>query len=250
MSKRFLEIPLFYNDGKSPGRFNMIILKIQLFCLLSVVQFNSAFGVISTHKFYFHTEMKKVFQNLRDIFVAGLIFLLPLVVVIVLLSKVFKLLTGFATKIAALFGLESIGGISGGTIVSAFGIILICIVCGYLVRISFFKSARDWVDQKLMAHIPGYAVYREMALTKLEEREEALPYESAAWVSIDNVQQPAFLMERMSDGKMIVFIPTAGNVKEGTLLKLPASSVELCPDKDMKAFRIAIENLGIGMSKV
>ena len=194
--------------------------------------------------------MKKLFQNLRDIFIAGLVFLLPLVILVVLLSKVFKFLTGFATKIAALFGLESIAGISGGTIVSAIGIVLICILCGYLVRVAFFRSMRDWLDRKLMAHIPGYAVCREMALTKLEDREEALPYESAVWVNMDNMQQPAFLMEKMPDGKLIVFIPTAGNVKEGTLLKLQSTSVELCPGKDMKAFRMAIENLGIGMSKV
>ena len=101
-----------------------------------------------------------------------------------------------------------------------------------------------------MAHIPGYSVYREMALSKLEEKEEALPYESAAWVNMDDMQQPGFLMETMPDGRLVVFIPTAGNTKEGAIFQLPAGKVQLCRNVDMKVFKMTISNLGIGLSKI
>ena len=45
--------------------------------------------------------MKKFFYNLRNTCIAGLIFLLPLLILFVLLSKVFQLLTGISSKIAA-----------------------------------------------------------------------------------------------------------------------------------------------------
>lgn len=193
--------------------------------------------------------MKKVIATLRDTFIAGIIFLLPLLVLFVLLTKVFQFLTGFTTKIAALFGLTKFAGVSGGTIVSTIGLILVCLLCGYLVKISFFRSVSKWTDKKMMAHIPGYSVYREMALSKLEAREEALPYKSALWLKADNFLQPGFLMEYTDDGRMIVFIPTAGNVKEGSIFSVADTDVILSEKNDMKAFKIAISNLGIGLTE-
>jgi uncharacterized membrane protein len=195
------------------------------------------------------TNMKKIYNDFRDTFIAGVIFLLPLLVLFVLITKVFQYLTGFTTKIAALFGLKGFMGISGGTIVSAAAIILLCVLCGVLVRVSFFKAARDWVDSKMMTNIPGYSTYREMALAKLEEREDALPYKSALWLKLDKMNQPGFLIEKMPDGKLVVFIPTAGNVKEGTVLTLAEADVQLCPNANMRAFQMAISNLGLGLGK-
>lgn len=191
--------------------------------------------------------MKKIFVNLRDTFIAGIIFLLPILVLFVLVTKVFQFLTGFTSKIAGVFGLKSFAGVSGGTIVSAISIIILCILCGYLVRIAFFKSVSKWVDKKMMAHIPGYTVYREMALSKLEDKEEALPYKDALWLKTDNFQQPGFLMEYMDDGRLIVFIPTAGNASEGSIFTVAENDVSICAGADLKAFKMAITNLGLGL---
>jgi uncharacterized membrane protein len=193
--------------------------------------------------------MKKTLQKLRDTFIAGIIFLLPLLLLIVLLTKVFQFLTGFTAKIASWFGLKSFIGVSGGTIVSAFSIIILCIICGYMVRISFFKSISTWIDKKMMKNIPGYSVYREMALSKLEDKEEVIPYKSAAWINVGNKQQPGFLMETMPDGKLVIFIPTAGNIKEGAVFTVAPTEVQLCTDTDIKAFRAAINSMGAGLSK-
>lgn len=194
--------------------------------------------------------MKKIIENLRDTFIAGLIFLLPLLVLFVLLTKVFQFLTGFTGKIAAWFGLKSFIGISGGTIVGAISVIILCIFCGYLVRIAFFKAASKWLDKKLAASIPGYSVYREMAMSKLDEKEEALPYETAVWVTLDDMQQPGFLIEKMPDGRLVIFIPTAGNPKEGSVFTMAPGKVQQCPDIDMKQLKMAISNIGIGLSKL
>ena len=194
--------------------------------------------------------MKKLVSSLRDTFFAGVLFLLPILIVIVLLTKVFVALTGFTTKIAAMFGLKSFVGISGGTIVSTVMIILLCLLCGYLVRIALFKKASNWMDNKLMQLIPGYKAYREMALSKLEPQEEVLPYHSAAWFNAGGMLQPAFIMETLADGRMVLFVPTAGNIREGIVCVADASHVQLCPDADMKALRLAVANLGIGLGAV
>jgi uncharacterized membrane protein len=167
----------------------------------------------------------------------------------VLLSKLFNFLTGFTSKIAAMFGLKSFIGVSGGTIVSAISIILFCLICGQLVRLRLFRSVSNWVDEKMAANIPGYSIYREMALSKLKEKEEALPYQCALWLTVEKTWKPGFLVETMTDGRLVVFIPTAGNVKEGEVLIVSPDDVKQSPQADMRKFRLAISNLGIGLSE-
>ncbi|SCY07238.1 DUF502 domain-containing protein [Flavobacterium caeni] len=181
---------------------------------------------------------------------AGIIFLLPILVLVVLFTKIFQFLTGFTNKIAALFGLKSFVGVSGGTIVGAVSLILFCLLCGYLVRIAFFKAISKWVDRKLMANIPGYSIYREMALSKLEDHDKALPFESVVWVKRDAAEQPGFLMETMPDGRLVIFFPTAGKTLEGEVIVIAADQVRKMPETDMKAMKIALDNLGIGLSKI
>jgi len=53
-----------------------------------------------------------------------------------------------------------------------------------------------------------------MALAKLEQKEEAVPYESAARIDVDEGQCPRFLMETMPDGRSVVFMPVAAGLEE------------------------------------
>jgi uncharacterized membrane protein len=195
--------------------------------------------------------MKKIAANLRDTIIAGIIFLLPLLLVVVMVSKVFQFLNSLNSRIAQVFGLKSIGGIPGTTIIGSISLLVICLLCGYLVRITFFQNIRNWLDVKLMDLIPGYQVYREMAINKLVDEEKPLPYESAAWLlRADQTEQPVFLMETTAQGELIIFAPTAGNVQTGTILKVPASMVRIDRNVDMKSFRLLFSNLGLGVSKL
>jgi hypothetical protein len=195
--------------------------------------------------------MKKIAANLRDTIIAGILFLLPLLLVMVMASKAFQFLNSLNSRIAAVFGLKSIGGIPGTTIIGSISILMICLACGYLVRITFFQNIRNWIDLKLMDLIPGYQVYREMALNKLVDEEKPLPYQSAAWlVRADHTEQPVFLMETTAQGEMVIFAPAAGSVQTGTILKVPASMVRVERNIDMKTFKLLFSNLGMGISKL
>ena len=192
--------------------------------------------------------MKNVIKSLQDTFIAGLIFLLPLLILFVLITKVLMFFKNFTGKIAAMFGIKSIVGISASSIVGTLSLILLCLFCGYLIRVALFKHLSEWVDGKLRKTIPGYEVYREMAMSRLEQKEEMLPYESAAWATVGDGQVPAFIMETCSDGSLVIFIPSAGNTKEGAILLMEQNRVSRCPDVEMRQFKMAISNLGLGLS--
>ena len=193
--------------------------------------------------------MKKLFSSIRGTFISGLIFLLPILVVFVLLSKVFHALTGLSNRIAGIFGLKSIAGISGGTIVTSIGIIIVCIICGYLMKISTFKFVNRWLDRKLETAIPGYKAYRDMALSKIENKEEVLPYLKAVWVRVNDLDQPGFLTENLPDGSFVVFVPLTGNSKQGNIYIVPPQKVRILPEANIKSFLKAIDEKGIGIPK-
>lgn len=194
--------------------------------------------------------MKSIITNLRDTIIAGIIFLLPLLLIVVMISKAFQTINGLTGKIAGMFGLTSFAGISGSTIVGGISILLICLLCGYLVRFAFFNNISGWLDQKLMSLIPGYKLYREMALSKLRDDHKPLPYKSAAWlINSKEVKQPVFVMQKLADGDYAVFAPSAGNVEEGTILKVHPSAIELDQSMDLRTFKLLFTNLGLGMEE-
>ena len=86
-------------------------------------------------------------------------------------------------------------------------------------------------------------------MAKLENREEKLPYESAAWIELDNTLQPAFIVESLADDQYIVFVPTAGKVNEGNIYLVEKEKVYVLPQTDLKAFQASIGNQGTGLSK-
>jgi len=194
--------------------------------------------------------MKKALIQFRDTLIAGIVFLLPILILFVLATKAVQLLTGFSSKIANLFGLKSIIGISGSNIVGTIVLLLLCLFCGFLVRVAFIKRIYKWVDDKLEALVPGYRVYREMAVSKLKEHEAPLPYKCSAFIEQDGLQTPCFVMATLPDGKIMIFIPTAGNVKEGTVYATTAEKIRKFPGVDMKQYQLVISNLGLGMGEL
>jgi uncharacterized membrane protein len=194
-------------------------------------------------------NMKKVFSNLRQTLISGLVFLLPILILMVVVTKVFGMLTGISNKLASIFGIKSIVGISASTISSSIALILLCLLCGYLVRFAFAQRLRNWIDNMLMANVPGYEIYKKTAMSKLEPAEEALPYKAAVWVESDGMKKPGFLIDHNTPGDCIIFFPTAGKPEEGTTLLVPGSRVHELPNVDMIDFRKAIANKGIGLEK-
>lgn len=179
--------------------------------------------------------------------IAGIIFLLPILVLVVLANKVLLFFTSLTSRFAAMFGLKSFLGVSGGTIAGAIGLLLFIFFCGYLVRVAFFKQITNWVDNKLSAHIPGYSIYREMAMSKLVEKEEVLPYQMAALFQTEGKLVPCFVMESGNNGEVVAFFPSAGNTKEGSIQLVPGSMLRKLPETDMRKFRQAIDKNGIGL---
>jgi len=192
--------------------------------------------------------MKPFFTRVKDAFFAGLIFLLPLLVLFAVLAKVNQSAKGIFIKLAGIFGLKSFAGLTSATWAAALSFVVLCLLLGLLAKNKLFRSIHDWLDERLANIIPGYAVYREMAMNKLEAKEELLPYNKAGWLQLQNMQRPCFIMEESAAQQLIIFLPEAGNSKKGINALVDRSQVIPIEADDIKAFKLAIDNIGIGLN--
>src|SRR5262249_6098982 len=158
--------------------------------------------------------MTALLTNLRNIAVSGFFFLLPVVVILVIVTKVWTALASAGASFAAMFGMKSIMGLGGANIVTGALMIAICLVCGILVRFSFVATCSQTVEKWLARHIPGYDTYKAVAEEKLQNKVRMLPY-ATALIKQHECWHPAFVVEQDHAGNYVLFVPDIPETNKG-----------------------------------
>jgi uncharacterized membrane protein len=190
--------------------------------------------------------MKSFFANIRKIAVAGFLFLLPVYVLLVIVTKAWASLSSVGTGLAKLFGLQSLLGVGGSTAVSGVLLILIWIACGLLVRLSFVDAFNKGVEQLLVKYVPGYSMYKAMAEDKLHQRTRTLPYASVLFRA-EPGWQPAFLIEQDVDGHCVLFVPSAPDTSTGNVLLATRDQLRFLPAITANQLDASLKTMGKGL---
>jgi uncharacterized membrane protein len=99
------------------------------------------------------TFMKKFLNHVKSRVLAGLIFLIPVFAIILLLQKLWKVLTGAGDYLVKLFGLSGVFGSYSASVGTAVLLVLIIYVFGWLVKFSALNKMRDWLEQTLLQYM-------------------------------------------------------------------------------------------------
>lgn len=187
---------------------------------------------------------------LRDTLIAGVFFLLPLLLLSVLLKKAWGMMHALSARLATALHLDDALGPAAAVVVAGTALVLLCLLSGWLVRFGMLAQASRWLDDKLTRHLPGYAVFRQMASNQLEDHSGVTPYKEAALLKQDDGEIPVFVVEHLSDGRSVLFIPTAGNPGEGGLLLAETNKLNRLGAGAIKPVKICLANMGIGLAEV
>lgn len=190
--------------------------------------------------------MKTFLVNLRDTAIAGFFFLLPVIVVLVVVSKAFAALTSIGAKLAAMFGMKTIVGLTSTSVFTGLLMIAICIACGLLVRIAFVSALGNAVEAWLGKSIPGYAAYKAMAEEKLQNKVRLLPYQ-AALIRQGDFWRPAYVVEQDRDGNAVVFVPEAPDTGRGNVLLASRDQLTLLSTLTANQLDTALKAMGKGL---
>jgi uncharacterized membrane protein len=177
--------------------------------------------------------MKKFIKLFQDTVTGGLLFLIPMFVLIFLVKKIWVKITGAAKSLLGLFGINKVMDEWVGAIITIGIILLICFVSGVLLRVSLLSTLRNKLDAFLEKKIPGYGFYKSTMEQKIKK--DDAPSRRVVLLTIDGVSQPGVVIEQFADGRKVVFVSshpasTNGNVyvvDTGALTELPTSEFDM-----------------------
>ncbi len=153
----------------------------------------------------------------------GVIFLIPLVVLVVLLGKAIAMVRSVTPISPADL---PVGPAVGSVMIDAAALLVILLAClfaGLLARVEFAKRAVDQLEKKLFDRVPAYSLLRARA------RSVVSPEEAASLVPVlvrfDDSWQLGFEVDRVDDAWRVVYVPSAPNTLSGSCHVVAADRV-------------------------
>lgn len=167
--------------------------------------------------------MAAVKSFLKTTVAGGLVFLVPLVVLVIVLRHAMRLVGPFADSIAARFPAHEIAGVAIATLVAVLLLVLVSFVAGLLARTAAGRKAVAWLENSLFGRLPQYRMLKAMAegFAHVEGGRGLTP----VLVNVDLGWQAGYQLESLQDGWVAVFLPQAPSPVSGNILYVPANKV-------------------------
>ena len=183
---------------------------------------------------------------LKATIVGGLLFLLPLILVVVLLGHAIRLAGKAIRPVLEFLKLDTVIGSGGEMALTVLALILISVVAGIVARTRPGRNAMRWAETSFLGGLPQYQLVKSMAegLAQVESAEAAQP----ALVSIEGGWQIGYLLEPLENRWVAVFLPQAPTPMSGNVMYLPAERVRRLEITMVQAMAI-VKHMGVGSAK-
>lgn len=112
-----------------------------------------------------------MFKFIKTTVIGGVLFILPLVLIVVLIEKAIHLLHGPVQAVAPVFAGYHVAGVTLISLAAMVGLIVICFAAGLLARTAAAANALAAVEDKVLGNLPGYQLFKDFS-TRLAGLEE------------------------------------------------------------------------------
>ena len=156
--------------------------------------------------------------------IGGIVFMVPIIIIIVILGKAFELMLKVAQPIDKLIPIESIGGIAFANLLALLAILVVCFVAGVAARSPLAKRFYQAIDNGLLA-IPGYSFVKAYTDSMKLGQAEAKSMQPVL-VQFDDNSQLGFEIERLDNGQVVIYLPGAPDPWSGSVVYFHADRVK------------------------
>jgi uncharacterized membrane protein len=160
---------------------------------------------------------------LKATLLGGLLFLLPLVVIVFVLDEAMQLAKTVAAPLAGFIPLDRVGGVAVATLLEAVIVVLVCFLAGLAARSFLMGRWAQKAEQRFLWLVPGYGVAKVLAETIGGASGKAL---RPVLVSLDDNAQVGYEVERLADGRVVAFLPGAPSPWSGIVVVVTPERVE------------------------
>ena len=192
------------------------------------------------------SSSKSRIEFVKTTVISGLVFLVPLVALIMVLSKAVDLMMTVARPMAALIPVDSVGGVALANVIAIIAVALICFLGGLLARSKFLRTAVEGLESKLLVKVPGYVFVKGM-LSGLQHDEARRLIPVLATFGANS--RIGLEIERLDDGRVVVLVPSSPNPWSGPVHIMTPDSVRQL-SLTLPAYIETIQRFGQGTNEL
>ena len=176
----------------------------------------------------------------------GILFLVPVVIFIIVTGKALQVIDKVATPMATLLPIETVGGLAVVQLITVGLLILICFLAGLAARTTTARGLVQSLETNVLDKIPAYALMKAKTGSVLtpEDTRDMLP----VLVQFDDSWQVGFEVEKMGDGKSLIFLPGVPDPWSGSVCVVTAARLQPLP-LNIKEVSDLMKRLGKGSSE-
>ena len=161
--------------------------------------------------------MRRIYKITRNHIITGFIFLMPVLITLAVIGKFWNSLLKVGNKVSKLIHVHTLLGPNGDAIMAVILFLLLCILAGFLVKMTVFKKLSDSLDAQLASFIPGYTDLRKQTQTKIGKEPKKEVFDTCL-VQTEGTWKPAYLIDVAPNGDAVVYVPTAPAFNTGQVL--------------------------------
>jgi uncharacterized membrane protein len=175
--------------------------------------------------------------------IGGLLFLVPVGFLGFILFKAFDFMLLIAEPMADWMPVDTIGGVALANLIAILAIIVICFIAGLIARNALASGVVKQLESKVLMKIPGYTIIK--GIKGGFDSEETQSFKPVA-LTLGTAERIGFEIEKLADGRSMVFIPSVPNAFSGVTQILPADQITYL-DAPMTQIMDYVERYGHGV---
>jgi uncharacterized membrane protein len=189
---------------------------------------------------------KKFTNFLITTSVGGIFFLIPVVILIVVLAKAAGIMMAVAQPMADWLPVDTIGGVALANIIAVVVLVLVCFLAGLLARHALASAFVSKLESKVLVNVPGYLMIKSLVSGFDESLVAGL---KPVALQLGSAERVGFEIEKLPDGRSMVFIPSPPNPFSGITQVLPPDQITYL-DVSIKQVMEVTENFGHGVQEI
>ena len=176
----------------------------------------------------------------------GLLFLVPVVFLIFILSEAMDYMLVVAEPMADWIPVDTVAGVALANLIAIVIMILICFIAGLVGRNAMASGLVKKLESKVLMKIPGYSLVK--GLKGGLDKDETYPLKPVV-LTLDTAERIGFEVQKLPDGRSMIFFPGVPNPFSGLTQILPADQVTYL-DVPIADVMDLSENYGFGAGEL
>ena len=185
-------------------------------------------------------------QFILTTIIGGLLFLVPVVFLVFILGKAFGFMKVVAEPMADFIPIDSVGGVALANLIALLAVILVSFFAGLIARNAMASSAVKNLESRVLMKIPGYQLVKSI---KGGYEGDAAHQLKPVSLSLGSAERIGFEVQKLADGRSMVFIPSVPNTWTGITQILPPDQVTYL-DTSITSVMEHTEKYGYGVEEL